>query len=266
MGHFIFNFASPQPGWSANLIVGSSRLIVKSQGYGSLGDLYRSVNEVIECPGPNYDETNLRLAALCLCQNIGVQRGGDHANAQGSSRRGKWCTVQNGVGNLASVMAPGLERAPTGAMASGERFRASEGRGYTNPACGRHRPHGAPQLRAGFWPRPKRHTRPSVALAAAVGPRSREPRARRAAVDTCVRPACGRCRRHAERFRASGAHRTPVRRAGAAGGCLWGVKLKSVIVLVRPLNSVGSAFESLIPSAVPPSIDTAGVRSHKESS
>jgi hypothetical protein len=45
-----------------------------------------------------------------------------------------------------------------------------------------------------------------------------------------------------------------------------GAKLKSVIVLVRPLNSVGPAFESLIPTAVPPSIDTSGVRSQKESS
>jgi|ERR1017187_8922983 hypothetical protein len=37
-----------------------------------------------------------------------------------------------------------------------------------------------------------------------------------------------------------------------------GVRLKIVIVLVHPLNSEGPAFESLIPTAVPPSIDTSG--------
>src|ERR1700694_14040 len=42
-----------------------------------------------------------------------------------------------------------------------------------------------------------------------------------------------------------------------------GAKLKSVVALVRPLNSAGPAFEFLIPSAVPPSIESSGVRSQK---
>lgn len=45
---------------------------------------------------------------------------------------------------------------------------------------------------------------------------------------------------------------------------LWSARLKRI--LVRPLNSVGPAFESLIPLSVPPSIETSRNRSDKESS